>query len=188
MNRVEPIRDINMVKAILEYLKEKNERDYIMVLIGLYSGLRISDILELKVFKVRDKKQITIREKKTNKQKVFSINPFLRKELNRFIEEQELEDDDYLITSRQKDKYGKRTHIGRTRAYQILNEVAERFGLDNIGTHTLRKTFGTIYYEQIGDILELQQIFNHSSPSITLRYIGKTQEQINKNLNKLKIL
>ena len=48
-----------------------------------------------------------------------------------------------------------------------------------IGMHTLRKTFGYWAYKQGIDIILLMKIFNHSSPSITLRYIGITQEDIN---------
>ena len=55
-----------------------------------------------------------------------------------------------------------------------------------VGTHTLRKTFGYWAYKQGIDITLLMRIFNHSAPSITLRYIGITQEEINNvyvNLN-----
>lgn len=66
---------------------------------------------------------------------------------------------------------GENQHITRFRAYVILNEVAQKCGLEEIGTHTLRKTFGYHYYQQTHDIATLQQLFNHSSPSITLKYI-----------------
>lgn len=48
----------------------------------------------------------------------------------------------------------------------------------DIGTHTMRKTFGYHYYKRIKDIATLQQIFNHSVPSITKRYIGITQDEL----------
>ena len=49
---VEPIRNPDMIKAIERHLKEKNERNYILFLIGIYCGLRISDILQLRVSSV----------------------------------------------------------------------------------------------------------------------------------------
>lgn len=187
MNVVEPIRDIKILKLFLLELKKKSERDYIMGLIGVYSGLRISDILSLRVIDVEDKKEITIREKKTGKRRTFPINPFVRKEIDKYIDIYDLDLKDYLIISRQRDKQGRRKPISSARAYQILNQVGEEFGLCSIGTHTLRKTFGHIYYEQIGDIVGLQQIYNHCDPSVTLRYIGKKQDEINKDMNRIKI-
>ena len=65
MNTVEPIRDIGTVNDIADYLREQSERNYIMFMIGIYSGLRISDILTLRVRDVRNRDRIMIREKKT---------------------------------------------------------------------------------------------------------------------------
>ena len=72
-------------------------------------------------------------------------------------------------------------------AYKILKAAGDRFGLESIGTHTLRKTFGYHFYKQTGDIVTLQQIFNHTHPSVTLKYIGINQESINKAMKKFKI-
>lgn len=72
--------------------------------------------------------------------------------------------------------------ITRIQAYRILNTAAEKVGLDEIGTHTLRKTFGYHYYQKTKDVVMLQTIFNHSAPSITLRYIGIQQDEIDKSL------
>ena len=66
--------------------------------------------------------------------------------------------------------------ITRIQAYRVLNEVAEQIGIDEVGTHTMRKTFGYHHYKQNKDVAILQDIFNHSAPSITLRYIGITDD------------
>ncbi|GKS12930.1 hypothetical protein YDYSY3_39300 [Paenibacillus chitinolyticus] len=52
-----------------------------------------------------------------------------------------------------------------------------------IGTHTLRKTFGYHFYKRYKDVALLQQIFNHSAPSITLRYIGINQDIMDQAIN-----
>ena len=63
--------------------------------------------------------------------------------------------------------------------YRFLNEACKEVGLTiNIGTHSMRKTFGFFFYKQFNDIALLQKILNHSSPAITLRYIGIAQEEI----------
>lgn len=183
MNYVEPIRDIELVKDIGKYFKDRNERNYIMYIIGVYSGLRISDILKLRVKDVKKKNIISITETKTNKQRIFPVNSFLKQELRHYIENNILEEDEYLIK-----KSGKVNRpIKRCMAYIIMNQAAEYFGLDNIGTHTLRKTFGYHFYNQTKDICLLQEIFNHSTPEITLRYIGITQDKINKKMREFKL-
>ena len=85
MNTVEPIRDINTVWDIADYLREKSERNKIMFMFGIYVGIRVSDILSLKVRDVRDMNYVSIREMKTGKEKRFPINEELRPLLNRYI-------------------------------------------------------------------------------------------------------
>ena len=88
-------------------------------------------------------------------------------------------DDEYVFRSRQGNKA-----ITRGRAYQILREAGEKFGLENIGTHSMRKTFGYWYYKNYNDIVGLMKILNHSSEAITKRYIGIEQEELrNNNIN-----
>ena len=168
MKVVQPIRSKETIAQFKNELLHKSYRDYILFVIGINTGLRISDILQLKVADVRGT-HIVITEKKTNKHKRFYINEQLRKELNKYIEI--MNNDDYLFQSRKGDK-----SITRVQAYRILNQVANKLELDEVGCHTLRKTFGYHLYQQYKDVAILQDIFNHSSPSVTLRYIGITDD------------
>jgi len=181
MNFVEPIRQQGLIHDIAAHLKRRSERDYIMFLIGVYTGLRISDILKLKVRDVRNKNYIILREQKTGKQQTLEINPYLKRELAKYIINKD--DDEYLIKSRQNlDK-----PLTRVQAYRILKGAAKHFRLQSIGCHTLRKTFGYHFYQQYKDVVTLQQILNHSHPSVTLRYIGIEQETKNTAIRKLKL-
>ena len=180
MNYVEPIRDVATVKDIDEYLSS-NQRDQLLFEFGIYTGLRISDILKFKVFDVR-KNVYTIREQKTGKQKSFEFNPILKKHLNEFIAEKD--NNEYLFKSRN----GTNKPITRIRAYQILKHLQKIFPeVGNVGTHTLRKTFGYHYYQQFKRVADLMFIFNHSSEDITLRYIGVKTDEINKTFRDFKI-
>lgn len=184
MNYVEPIRDSEILSNMCLYLKQDNDRNYIMFLIGIYTGIRISDILKLRVKDVIDlsskkdkrkvKKQIVLREQKTSKQKIIKINPILREPLEAYVQDKELYE--YLIKSRQ----GFNKPISRKRAYEILKDLGEMFNIYNLGCHSMRKTFGYHYYKQTKDIALLQKIFNHSSPAITLAYIGIDQDRMDK--------
>ncbi|WES34918.1 tyrosine-type recombinase/integrase [Ruminiclostridium papyrosolvens DSM 2782] len=181
MNTVDPIREPEKIKQICSYLKMNNKRDFIMFYTGAYSGLRISDILKLQICDVKNKDVIRIREKKTKKEKKFEINPELKKELKKYCEGKN--PNEYLIPSRQ----GKNTPLSRVRAYQIMKEVGNLFDIPDLGTHTLRKTFGYQHYKQFKDAALLMTIFNHSSQKITLRYIGIEQEDINKSMKKFRL-
>lgn len=132
MNTVEPIRDMGTVNDIADYLKSQCYRNYVMFVFGIYSGLRISDILRLRVRDVRGKKDVYIREKKTGKEKSFPINPELRPILNEYIKDKA--DYEYLIKSAK----GENKAISRQQAYDILSKAGKKFGISKIGTHTLR--------------------------------------------------
>ncbi|HQI06083.1 MAG TPA: site-specific integrase [bacterium] len=170
MNTVDPIREISDIQKMKSVLLASSYRDYLFFLLGINTGLRISDILNLKVSDVRNKYHIIIREQKTGKEKKFMLNDSLKEELDRFISSKG--DDDFIFES----KRTRNKPLERTRAYFILNRAAETAGLKiRIGTHTLRKTFGFHFYQRTKDIALLQQLFNHSGQSVTLRYIGINQ-------------
>ena len=177
MKTVQPIRDMTILNQFKENLRERGSKYYIMALIGFNTGLRISDILTLKADIVHGN-HILIKEKKTGKTKRFLINDYLKKELNQYIQAEQLRPDDYLIYSNKKDLEGNQKAISRVQAYTVLREEGEKLGLSEVGTHTLRKTFGYWHYKQYKDIAILQEIFNHSAPSITLKYIGITNDII----------
>ena len=61
---------------------------------------------------------------------------------------------------------------------RIIKRASSKLGLEEIGTHTMRKSFGYHHYQQYKDVALLQEIYNHSSPSITLKYIGINQDNI----------
>jgi len=170
VNFVQPIRDLNQIENMKRELQKNGTRDYLLFYTGINTGLRISDILELKVVDVRDKTHISIKEKKTHKPKRFKINNGLYDELNNFING--MDDEEYIFKS----KKGDNKPISRVQAYRILSDAAKRIGLSEIGTHTLRKTFGYHFYQKTKDIALLQELFNHSAPSVTLRYIGINQD------------
>ena len=76
----------------------------------------------------------------------------------------------------------------QVQAYRILNKAAVRVGINGeIGTHTLRKTFGYHMYMKTKDVALLQELFNHSSPSVTLRYIGINQDRLDQAMDDFRL-
>jgi site-specific recombinase XerD len=176
MNNMQPIRNAKDIKIIKEKLLESSVRDYMLFNIGINTGLRISDMLHLKAIDVRNQQYLTIIEQKTSKKKKILLRNPLIKEINKYIIE--MKDNDYLFQSRK----GDNKPITRQQAYRILNDAAEYLNIKEIGTHTLRKTFGYHFYKKTNDIALLMELFNHSSQSITLRYIGINQDSMDEQL------
>lgn len=177
MNLVQPIRDKEMLEKMKDELKKNGTRDYLFFYTGINTGLRISDIIQLKYNDIRNndgsmKTHISIIEKKTKKPKKFPIVNGLYIELEKYTRDMQL--GEYLFKSQK----GTNKPITTTQAYRILSAAANNIGLTEIGTHSMRKTFGFHHYQQYHDVALLQQIFNHSSPSITLKYIGINQDII----------
>ena len=170
MNTVEPIRDINTVMDIADYLKSKNERDYVMFMFGIYTGLRISDILKFRVRDVKGKDAIYLREKKTGKEKRFPLNDELKPIIKNYISDKK--DYEYLFKSC---RSGNKA-ISRQQAYKILSAAGRKFNIDKVGTHTLRKTFGYHAWKKGVSPALLTSIYNHSSYKITTRYLGIDQD------------
>lgn len=174
MNRVQPIREKYKIDEVKNALREKNERNFIMFCIGIYTGLRISDILQLKVKDLKNQEYLRLTEKKTGKDNKILINPILKRELKKYLENRS--DEEYIVKSRE----GDNKPLKRSMAYKILSAAAKELGLQDIGTHTLRKTFGYHYYTKTKDIGMLMELFNHSREYITLKYIGVNQDKRDK--------
>jgi integrase len=140
-------------------------RDYILFTIGINSGIHLSDTLLLRVKDVKNKTVIHVKEERTGKEKTFHVDGHLRKSISKYIKEKSAED--YLFPSQRTGN-----PIKRIRVFRILNEAGKLVGLNDVGTHTLRKTFGYHYYQRTKNVHALRDLFNHSAPSVTLRYIG----------------
>lgn len=169
MEFVQPLRSKEEIKEMKAELRAQSERNYILFMIGINAGLRVSDILSLKVRDVRGD-HIKVIEQKTKKVKYIAINDSLKKALTHYIRNKP--NNEYLIKSR----VGKNKPITRSMAYKIIKVASDSCGISDCGTHTMRKTFGYHIYQKEKDVAALQKIYNHSDPKITLRYIGIEQD------------
>lgn len=185
MNFVQPIRDPKVVEAIKDWFKLRSYRNYIFFSLGVYSGLRVSDLLTLKVWEVKGS-HIEVREGKTKKRKRFIIHPEIKIDLDFYISD--MNDHDFLFPSRQRKTNGiPNQPIDRSTAYKMLNKAAEYFGLIDIGCHTMRKTWGYhLYSSDPRNLALLMKMFNHSSETITLMYLGLTQDMMDAAITRLR--
>lgn len=171
MGTVEPIRELKDIRKIEKYLAKQSKRNLLLFTLGINCGLRISDILSLNVEDVKNKNFIHVTEKKTGKFKKFPINSKLKPMFAKFTKGRKNKEPLFLSRT------GKR--LERTAAYRVINKACKHIGIEGlVGTHTLRKTFGYHHYQKFKDVVILQKIFNHSTPEVTLRYIGIEQDEI----------
>ena len=191
MKSVEPIRDTKTIKNMRAILKSQSIRNELLFILGINVGLRISDILKLKVKDITKlntkapKDYVIITEIKTRKIKKFYIGDIVKKVIENYMKENNNPGfDTYIFLSRK----GINMPITRQQAYRIINNAAESLGIverndkgnlihGEIGTHTLRKTFGYHSFQNGTSLELLMDLFNHSSKTQTLRYIGITEDQ-----------
>lgn len=172
---VQPLRSQQEINDFLFCLRRnKNaERDVFLFLIGINSGLRMSDIVKLKKQDILSAKNPRIVEQKTGKTRILYLSS-LQDLIQAYTTD--LAADAYLFPST------KGGHLEVNTVYQMFQKVAALLGRDDIGTHTLRKTFGYHYYKKTKDVATLMEIFGHSSESITKRYIGIKEDEISETL------
>ena len=174
---VDPIRNIKDIKRVKRKLKS-NPRDLLLFTLGINNGLRISDLLNLKVGDVRNLSPgglLHIRERKTGKQNVLMVNKETRKVLDLYLNEADPGDEEFLFKSRK----GENRPITKSYVNQKVKEWTSGVK-GNYGTHSMRKTFGYIQRKHFGVGFEiLCKRFGHSNPSVTMRYLGIEDKEVN---------
>lgn len=189
----------SMIDVFDKHIREaKNEchrkiasRDKMLFIVGINLGIRASDLRELKYSFFFEKlpdgslnfkeyyKFIPIKTRKSRKFVKVYFNDAVRQAVCNYISEYPVSDlDDYLFVSR---KGNKPVTVDGIR--KIVKNAAEEAGIvQNIGTHSLRKTFAYQIWHKAEDknkaLITLQTIFSHSSPSITAKYIGITNDEV----------
>lgn len=175
---VEPIRRPEDIKSIKKMLAA-NPRDYLLFTMGINNGLRIGDLLALKIEQVRGVKPgdtIKVREQKTGKDNILVINKATFKALQDYLSMRKPTTDEHLFQSRKSGLPLSVSYVNR-----LVKSWCSQINLrGNYGTHTLRKTFGFVQRTQYGVGFELLcKRFNHSSPAVTMRYLGIEDKEIN---------
>ena len=190
----QPIRSQSDRGALSSYFWNHSLRNYAFFQFGIATGRRISDLVRLNIRDVAfvDRKgrlciveRIEVQEKKTGKFVNLMLHPSARRALSKYLRQRRKKSESLgallnepLFKSRKRGGDG-HYRIREQQAWRILNNAARACGLSyKIGTHSLRKTFGYILYQSGQSIELIQKFLNHSSPAITLAYIGITQDDM----------
>ena len=180
MKTTEPIRDKDQVNQLLTYYYNRGEmRNHLLVNLCLHTALRISDILKLTTDDVYDfqnrcvRKCISVIEKKTGKSKIIALHKNVRTILSACF--MSAKPSLPLIRNKRTNKA-----ISRVQAHRLIRAAADSLGISqNISCHSLRKTFGYHAWKSGVSPVVIMEIYNHSSLTVTQRYLGVTQDDKN---------
>ncbi|MBC1483974.1 tyrosine-type recombinase/integrase [Listeria sp. FSL L7-1558] len=190
MEEVQPIKNVEKIELMKTILSQGDfgERNVLLFSIGINTAYRISDLLRLKLRdvleiyrqKVRVKSRLKMTEQKTEKNNSVILTKKLQKDIWDFVSKEHAEWiaqqdlDHYLFASRKTN--GGEQPLSRQQGWYIISNAGKKAGLQHLGTHSMRKTFGYHLYKNGVGLELIQLLLNHSSPRITLRYIGIEQE------------
>jgi integrase len=161
--------------------RDKNYKYCLLVTIGVFTGLRIGDLLQLKFSQFEDTEILTIQEKKTKKIRRIKINEDLKEIVQRIQVKMGVEDSNrYIFLNRYNIKV-----ITRSWANQMLKKIFKKYGIEvegNVSSHMFRKTLGNRVLKLNSysgeSVLLLMSLFNHASPATTRRYLGLREKQV----------
>ena len=182
MGKTQPLKETAQITALKEYFLERGEvRNYALIVVGLNTSLRISDILSIQWqdvynFRTRTYRQhLQVIEKKTGKRNIVAINSAMMEVLEKLKEStDDITPEQYLFQSRK----GENKPITRNHAFTIIKGASKTLGFeDSISCHSLRKTFGYQAWKQGVPPALLMSIYNHSSYEITKCYLGISQDE-----------
>ena len=196
MNLAHPIKKTKDLENFKDYYKKikPNCRNELLIVLGLNTALRISDILSLEwdsVYNFEKKEyrnHIIIMEQKTGKVSQIYLNSNVLntlKEYKVYLSQNNkiIEPDTFLFNHSNKN-----IPITRTQAFRIIKEAADYYNISGvISCHSLRKTFGYHAWKQGVPPALLVTVFNHSSFDITKRYLGIEQDDKDKIFKKIKL-
>lgn len=168
------------MNLIRKLAKDGNYKISLLIALGCFTGLRISDILSLHWKQILNTGEFTVIEKKTNKVRTIRINAQLGQYIKECYEQiKPIGINSPILVSQ------KGTVFTIQRINVILKEVKKKYKLKikNFSCHSLRKTFGRQVYNMNSEnselaLVKLMELFNHSSVTITKRYLGLRQEEL----------
>ena len=157
-------------------------RDYLLILLGSFWGLRIGDLVLVRWIDVVGNDQLHIVEVKTKKRRVIYMNARVKEAIEFCLPRFQLQDGWRIDQSILSNRWGEPLSVSYIN--KRLKWIFSRYRIktQNRSSHTLRKTFGRRVWEMHGEsdkaLVFLSEIFSHSSTAITRKYLGITQEEL----------
>ena len=178
-------------KSLISKLERDGEYKFcLLISVGVFTGLRVSDLLQLKFNQFIGTEFLNIIEKKTKKDRRIKINSDLKGIVERIKLKMNVIDDDQFIFI---NKYGTKP-IDKSYVNVKLKELFKKYDIHlegNVSSHLFRKTLGNralkLNNYSNESIILLMELFNHSSPITTKRYLGVRNSEIESIYDSLKL-
>ena len=171
----------DFISIITRLEKDENYKYCLLITIGVFTGLRISDLLSLRYSDLLTRETFSIREKKTKKQRSIKVNKDLKEIIQRIVKKTNVIDLNKQIFI---NRFGTKP-MDKSYVNLKLKEIMKLYRIKvdgNISTHTFRKTLGRRVMEVNNysneSLVLLMELFGHSSMSITKRYLGIREQEI----------
>jgi len=183
--------DWDTFKSLIGKLERDGEYKFcLLITIGVFTGLRISDLLKLRFIQFENSDILTVTEQKTGKVRRIKINPDLREIVSRIKNRMVVTDtDQYIFLNR----YGTKP-IDKSYVNVKLKEIVKRYDINidgNVSSHLFRKTLGNrvlrLNNYSAESIILLMELFSHSSPATTKRYLGLREREIHDVYDSLRL-
>jgi len=176
-----------MLNLIHKLFKDEKYKMSLLIALGCFWGLRISDLTSLKWDQILNVDEITLIEKKTGKKRVISVNAQLKQHILDCHKKINPIGFQHVFVSQKKGVFTTQ------RINVMLKEIKATYKLNikNYSSHSFRKTFGRQVFNMSGEnsemaLIKLMEIFNHSNMGITKRYLGLKDEEIKEAYDLLK--
>lgn len=189
MAATEPIRNKKQLKELAQYYLERGQlRNYTMIIMGVYTVLRISDLLRLKWSDVYDEEKgafrdhVDVTEKKTGKTKTIALNKQILGALRLCLPHRRGE---FIFASNRKTQKA----ISRVQAWRIIHAAVVAVGIKGkVSCHSLRKSWGYHAWKdrKISPVI-IMAIYNHSNFEVTKRYLGVEQDDLDEAYLKMEL-
>lgn len=169
-------------KSLISKLERDNEFKFcLLIAVGVFTGLRISDLLKLRFSQFENTEILTITEQKTKKTRRIKINTDLKEIVERIKGKMGVTDSSQFIFV---NRYGTKP-IDQSYVNIKLKEILKKYNIvleGNASSHLFRKTLGNrvlrLNNYSNESIILLMELFSHSSPAITKRYLGIREKEI----------
>jgi integrase len=169
-------------KSLISKLERDQEFKFcLLIAVGVLTGLRIGDLLQLRFSQFEGTEILIVQEKKTKKTRRIKINPDLKQIVERVKGKMRVTDtDQYIFLNR----FGTKP-IDKSYVNVKLKELLKQYDIvleGNVSSHIFRKTLGNRVLRLNNfsneSIVLLMELFGHSSPSVTKRYLGLREKEI----------
>lgn len=172
-----PIVDKKLIEQIKQqYLKRNQTRDLLLFLLSINTGIKLVELLKLKVGDIKNKDILTVKESYTKVKKIFPLNGEIKELAKEYTENRKAKEPLFISIFEKA--------VDRIQVFRNFKEICVKLGIEKeYSVSSWRKTFGYHYYQKYGDLAMLEWLFNQSTVEETMKYIG-VKEDLNSRFNK----